>query len=301
MGILVGDNFDSAGLLNQNLNLLDQLQVQFQQKKDFGEAVVVTTSQDLEEQIQQGRGLAAEIGCAFLLRNRKSLKHLIADTQAQGVVVVESNRTTLQLVDGQKTFFHPNMARHRAEVLSGKAEDSMVTAMGLTPGQKVLDCTFGMGSDALIASLTVGEPGLVVGLEASLLLWALVRRGMMDYPWDRIARVGESLHQASLRIKLFNLDHREALKQLPDRSFDVVYFDPMFQRSIWGSNGIELVRSWGCQQRLEFSTVQEAVRVARHRVVVKERKDSPELAKLGFDRLLLGAKRISYGILEVAR
>lgn len=170
--------------------------------------------------------------------------------------------------------------------------------MGLTPGQQVLDCTFGLGSDALIASLHAGETGLVVGLEKSLLLSVLLRWGLREYPWLRLSRVGDSLAKASRRIKLYNLDYREVLEHLPDRSFDVVYFDPMFPRSVRCSNGIELVRSWGCQETLDKTVLQQAARVARHRVVVKVRKDSPELTKLGFDRMILGARRIGYGILE---
>jgi hypothetical protein len=190
------------------------------------------------------------------------------------------------------------MARHRAEILAKNGEDVMLTAMGFTPGQQVLDCTFGLGSDALIASLHAGETGLVVGLEKSLLLSVLLRWGLREYPWLRLSRVGDSLAKASRRIKLYNLDHREVLEHLPDRSFDVVYFDPMFPRSVRCSNGIELVRSWGCQETLDKTVLQQAARVARHRVVVKVRKDSPELTKLGFDRLILGARRIGYGILE---
>ena len=214
------------------------------------------------------------------------------------MVVVGTDRVTLQPAEGTKAFFHPNMARHRAEILAKNGEDVMLTAMGLTPGQQVLDCTFGLGSDALIASLHAGETGLVVGLEKSLLLSVLLRWGLREYPWLRLSRVGDSLAKASRRIKLYNLDHREVLEHLPDRSFDVVYFDPMFPRSVRCSNGIELVRSWGCQETLDKTVLRQAARVARHRVVVKVRKDSPELTKLGFDRMILGARRIGYGILE---
>lgn len=298
------NNYDNSLSVSGTLNLLNQLQSLFKQKPDSHklgpvESVVVTTSQDLAEQIERGRELARDIDCEFVLRNDRPLKNLFMNTLVQGIVVVESDRITLQSVEGPKSFFHPNMAKHRAEVLSRNGEDSMVTAMGLTPGQKVLDCTFGLGSDALIASLIVGKTGLVVGLEASLLLSAMIRWGMQEYPWQRVARVGELLRKASQQIKLFNLDHRKVLPQLPDASFDVVYFDPMFQQSVRCSNGIELIRSWGCHQPLEVVTIQQAARVARRRVVVKARKGSPEFTKIGFDRLIQGARRISYGIIDV--
>ncbi len=290
---------------NQPLSFLAKLQSAARREIKIGpinqgaaDAVVVTTSQDTAVQIERARQFAQEIACPFVRREQRSLPQLCAEYGAAGVVVVENYRVTLHPLEGPKAFFHPNMARHRAEVLVKDGEDVMLTAMGLTPGQQVLDCTFGLGSDALIASLRVGDAGLVVGLEKSLLLSVLLRWGLREYPWPRLSRVGELLAKASSRIELYNLDHREALAHLPDRSFDVVYFDPMFPRSVRCSNGIELVRSWGCRESLDKTVVQQAVRVARRRVVVKVRNDSPELTKLGFDRLILGARRIGYGILE---
>jgi hypothetical protein len=291
--------------VNHLLNLLAKLQTAAEQRRKTGalnqgaaDAVVVTTSQDTAVQIERAVQFAREIDRPFVRRAQKSLPQLCAEQAAAGVVVVGTDRVTLQPAEGTKAFFHPNMARHRAEILAKNGEDVMLTAMGFTPGQQVLDCTFGLGSDALIASLHAGETGLVVGLEKSLLLSVLLRWGLREYPWLRLSRVGDSLAKASRRIKLYNLDHREVLEHLPDRSFDVVYFDPMFPRSVRCSNGIELVRSWGCQETLDKTVLQQAARVARHRVVVKVRKDSPELTKLGFDRLILGARRIGYGILE---
>lgn len=298
------ENPDQAAV-NHPLDLLARLQFAAKQRiktealnQGAAYVVVVTTSQDTAFQIERAIQFAREIDCPFVRREQKSLPQLCAEQAAAGVVVVETDRVTLQPTEGTKAFFHPNMARHRAEILAKNGEDAMVTAMGLTPGQQVLDCTFGLGSDALIASLQAGEAGLVVGLEKSLLLTVLLRWGLREYPWQRLSRVGEPLAKASGRIKLYNLDHRQALGHLPDRSFDVVYFDPMFPRSVHCSNGIELVRSWGCRETLDEAVLRQAARVARQRVVVKVRNDSPELTKLGFDRLILGARRIGYGILE---
>ena len=176
----------------------------------------------------------------------------------------------------------------------------MVTAMGLAPGMKVLDCTLGLGSDALIASLVVGELGLVVGLEVSPILSLLVQRGFKEYPWSSFPQIGELLQKAADRIRVFNLDHRQVLNQLADNLFDVVYFDPMFQKSVGSAKGIAVVRNLGFSKPLEPVSLYEAVRVARCRVVVKERKGSQEFTRLGLNQLIQGANRISYGILEVS-
>jgi len=261
---------------------------------------MITTSQDKPDQIERGRTLARELGCRFYWRRQRPLSQFIEDLSVQGIVVVESDRLTFQSRVGPKFFYHPNMARHRALNWLRGGVDPMVTAMGLSLGMTVLDCTLGLGSDALITSLAVGELGLAAGLEVSPILSLLVQRGFKEYAWSSFPQIGELLQKAADRIQVFNLDHRLVLEQLADNSFDVVYFDPMFQKPVGSATGIAVVRNLGCGKTLEPATLQSAARVARCRVVIKERKDSHEFTRLGLDQLIHGAKRISYGILEVS-
>lgn len=45
----------------------------------------------------------------------------------------------------------------------------MLRAAGLSEGDTFLDCTLGLGSDAIIASMAVGETGSVIGIEKTAL------------------------------------------------------------------------------------------------------------------------------------
>jgi len=64
------------------------------------------------------------------------------------------------------------------------------------------------------------------------------------------------------------------------------------------------MRPWrvlACHRPLTRATIAAARRVARRRVVVKERSDSPVFAELGLTRVVGGRKsRIAYGVLDVA-
>ena len=286
------------------IDRLRKMEADFRRTKDIQalvDTIIITTSQDKPDQIERGQTLARELDCRFYWRRQRPLSQFFENLSVQGIVVVESDRLTFQSRVGSKFFYHPSMARHRALNWLRGGVDPMVTAMGLSPGMKVLDCTLGLGSDALITSLAVGELGLAVGLEVSPILSVLVQRGFKEYPWSSIPEIGELLQKAAGRIQVFNLDHCQALKRLDDKSFDVVYFDPMFQQTVWSAKGIAVVRNLGCFNTLEPDTLYEAARVARYRVVVKERKGSQVSARLGLNRVIEGANRISYGVLEVTR
>lgn len=53
-------------------------------------------------------------------------------------------------------------------LLTGEKEP-MLRAAYLSEGDTFLDCTLGLGSDAIIASMAVGETGSVVGIEKTIL------------------------------------------------------------------------------------------------------------------------------------
>src|SRR5438445_301157 len=76
-------------------------------------------------------------------------------------------------------------------------------------------------------------------------------------------------------------DHRQALREMPDGSVDVVLFDPMFRSA--GESGalFELVRTLAEHAPLATETLREAQRVARRGVLVKDAPPGNELARLG--------------------
>ncbi len=143
--------------------------------------------------------------------------------------------------------------------------DPLVRAAGLRAGDEVLDATLGLAGDALIAG--------VIALEASPVLAAFVTAGLR-----RLLVPGRA---AAGRIEVRCADHRAALREMPDRSVDVVLFDPMFRSA--GESGalFDLVRTLAEHAPLAPETLREARRVARRGVLVKDAPPGHELARLG--------------------
>ena len=168
--------------------------------------------------------------------------------------------------------------------------DHFVAATQLQPGQRYLDCTLGLGADALIASHLVGNRGRAVGLEASLLLHFVVSRGLKAY----------RTHYAALAADLKRLEtyHTEALpflRQQPADSFDVIYFDPMFRFPVHQSSTMQPLRPLAFEEPLTRAVVEEALRVAP-RVVIKERGETI-LRELGCSTFTGGRySRVMFGI-----
>ncbi len=168
--------------------------------------------------------------------------------------------------------FHGGMAHlRRRRLAAGETDDTFVRMTQLRKGDAVLDCTLGLGQDALVASLAVGPTGRVVGVEKSLALYALVSAGLEDY----------ALGPDSCRVEVVHADARDYLRTLPAHCFDVVFFDPMFSRPRKAQPGFDVLRRFADHAPLTPETLEEGRRVARRWVVVKGSKHSDDLKKLG--------------------
>jgi 16S rRNA (guanine1516-N2)-methyltransferase len=100
------------------------------------------------------------------------------------------------------------------------------------------------------------------------------------------------------RIKVHADDHTQFLSRQPDKSFDIVYFDPMFRVKVEASTGIHILHALADPHPLSESAVREAVRVAKKRVILKERYHSNEFQRLGFQKVGGGATSIAYGFID---
>ncbi|NPV47641.1 MAG: class I SAM-dependent methyltransferase [Armatimonadetes bacterium] len=189
-------------------------------------------------------------------------------------------------------FYHPGMAKVRLHSHRRGDPDPMIQAMDAQPGDEVLDCTLGRASDALLVSWVVGETGRVVGLEASAVLAALVRDGIARY-----ADPSAALTAALRRIRCQWADYREYLPECPDGAFDVVYFDPLFDEPLETSPAMAPLRLLAERAPLTAETVAEAARVARRRVVIKQRRGSGLWHRIPVDRVVHGrSARVEYGV-----
>ncbi len=255
------------------------------------EIIVTTSSKATQETMKAARALADHYRLRFAPRDR--IKTTSQEAIPPFLLIVGRERLFLQTPSG-KYHFHPGMAALRIKRLVGGETDTMVSAMGLHPGDLVLDCTLGLGGDAIVASHVVGAAGKVVGLESVPALAILVQEGLAHYRFGYPA-----IDEAMRRVIAVHASSHSYLPCLPDRSFDVVYFDPMFRATVDASPGMVPLRELGDPGGVTADLITQARRVARRRVVMKERRGSAEFARLGFARIAGGnSSHVAYGIIE---
>ena len=202
---------------------------------------------------------------------------------ADALLVLGGDGWTLRSPDGLLRFT-PGMAQLRIKRIDqGFAEDMLIRVAELHPGDHVLDCTMGLGSDALVCARIVGPTGKVVALEKSLALYALAAD-----PLQRPYAAGFA------QIEARHADSAVVLPQLPAKSFDVVLFDPMFGRPNKSSQAFDMLRHYADPSGLTPQMLDDARKVARRWVVVKASRYSKDLKKLG---LVAEERSLSRGVL----
>jgi hypothetical protein len=239
------------------------------------------------------RTLAARLGAPLVARDRRSLAGLLAEYGADTVLVAAKDGPVVHTPGGEY-FFHLSMAELRINNLKDGKPDHMISAMGLTPGMNVLDCTLGLATDAIVASFVAGEEGRVVGLEASPVIAAVTGYGLTAFASGR-----PDVDAALRRIAVVDADYNDYLAALPDASFDVVFFDPMFRAPLLASSSLHPIRCLADPRPVSAGAIAAARRVARRRVVMKEASGSGEFARLGFAAIVGGKySSVSYGVME---
>ena len=217
------------------------------------------------------RDAAARRALPFQPRATRSLAEVAVAAGVEALLVL-GGHSSLWL-DGVEQRWHPGMGGLRAKrLLQGErvTGDSFLEAARLRPGDAVLDCTLGLGADALVAAAAVGDGGRVVGLESSPLLAAWAGEGLARLPGE-----------AAARVEVIAADHAAWLAGAPDRSFDVVVFDPMFRHARAAAPGFDLLRRLGDARPLSRAALDRARRVARRGVLVKDGTPGWDLARLG--------------------
>lgn len=257
--------------------------------------LIITGSQSRQEPDRDMLDFIAESGFPYYPRQRRSLAGMAAQYDADGVIVW-LNEGPVLLLGNEKFFFHPSMARIRLGAYRKKGTvDPLIRACSLEPTDHFLDCTLGLGADAIVASYFAPQ-GRVVGVESSPGIAMVIKWGMQRYR-SEFAWLGDAIH----KVEVVNRPHLALLQNLPDESFDVVYFDPMFRRPLMHSQPLAPLRLLANHGALEAEAVTEACRVARKRVVMKERRDSEEFERLGFPDIV-GSRHnpICFGCIHIA-
>lgn len=259
--------------------------------------IVTTSSRENPSDCRIAIQIAEHLNTKFVARERLSFQQLSKKYNASLIVVIKNQLPFLRNMHGEELFFHPGMSGLRILNRSRGLKDNMIMALGLEKGFSLLDCTVGLASDALLAAYEVGEGGIVVGIESMPLIALITRYGLQRLTTSCFTKYPE-LSAAAGKIRIIQQNHQVLLRLLPDNSFDVVYFDPMFRSPKTLSSGIRPLRPFADDHPLDYDSVKEALRIARRRVVIKESAGSSEFDRLNIHYIVGGDYgSIHYGVL----
>jgi 16S rRNA (guanine1516-N2)-methyltransferase len=257
--------------------------------------VIVTTSYEAtQDNLLKAEELARELGGKFVPRQRYSLQQLRSRYKVNHVLLVTKEEIRYYGEEQSPIFFHPSMGAVRVKRLLRGEADLLLVASNVREGDTVIDCTAGLASDSIIFAYAVGDKGQVLALESEAIPAMLIREGLSSYVSDI-----PELNHAMRRIQAFHTNHLDYLSRLADQSADVVYFDPMFRKPIEASSSISPLREVANSHAISLEAMHEARRVARRSIVLKEHRDSPEFARLGFEQVLRSNTKTTYGVIRL--
>ena len=255
--------------------------------------MVTTSNSPSPALIESAKRTAKYFNVPFAERRNLSLENLARISCADGLLVLSSKKLAF-IMGEHEFFFHPGLARLRIKGIKKGKSDQMITAMSLSAGESVLDCTMGLGTDAIVASYVSGSSGRVTGLESSAIIAGLVKSGLSDYREN-----DQDIMLAMRHINVINQKNKEYLASLDAGSFDIVYFDPMFRFPRLMSSAMNASRMLANHDPVDCETIELAINAAARRVVMKERRGSAEFDRLGFKHIIGGRHApIAYGVIE---
>lgn len=260
------------------------------------ENFIVTTVRKPDSEIEQlAAEISAKLGGRFVARESLSFDTLKKVHGVENILLVRRNSLSV-ITSAGEFFFHPNTAHLRIKNLRAGDGDRLIDVMKISAGSKILDCTLGLGSDAIVESFIAGSSGRVVALEKNPLIFEVVSRGLKNFSDD-----SPHILEAMRRIETINVAAEDFLPTCAENSFDVVYFDPMFSRPVQKSSGINPLRPLAEKNPLTPEIIREACRVAKFRVVLKDSANSPEFERLGFKIVTDSGKysSFSFGVIEL--
>jgi hypothetical protein len=238
----------------------------------------------------RAKELAQELNLPYI--PRRSFRDLLKIVGTDYCYVVESDRIVVKYRSGS-LFFHPSTAKVRMRNVKKGLKDHLIECLQLAGSEWILDTTFGLGAEAVLMAGFL-EEGKVVGLEASTPTYIVVREGLKNYR-DKEDWVNDAMR----RIEILNVDFREHLVNCPDDSFDIVYCDPMFENPVYESSSMNPLRPFAVYDTVTDKDVEEMLRVARRKVVLKAHALDSLFNRIKVDRIT-GSKKsqVLYGVIE---
>lgn len=250
---------------------------------------VSTSLHPTQAQEELGKRIAGEEDVIFIPRGKTPLENLFEEAGMDQVILVTRSGLRFQSQQGQTFFFHPNLSLLRIKNLLKQQPDPFVTLFKMKKGQSVLDCTLGMGADAIVSSFLVGDAGKVVALESQPVIAVIVKQGLLQYHSPI-----KPLEEAMRRIQVCRTNYHSYLRELSDNQFDFVLFDPMFEQTVQASSAMQMLKQLANHQPLNAEAIEEALRVCKDKVMVKGR--SKNLNHLGIP-IVKKAGKVSWGVL----
>lgn len=263
----------------------------------FHRAVVTTQRRPGERDQAEARDVARALDLPFVPRANLSLQRLALE--ASIVLIVAAGDRALWFPGlPQPWRFHGGLGVLRIRRLLRGLGDPLLDACDIREGDTILDATGGACADALVLAHAVGTGGRVEVIESSELLHTVVSHGV------ETIRFGEEAVDSALdRMRVHRADHGSHLASMEDGAVDVVYFDPMFREPAKAPPGFGVIRMLANHSPLTEEVLQEALRVARRRVVVQDHREGSELERLGIPVSPTGGRysSIRFGVLEKRR
>lgn len=255
--------------------------------------MIVTTSQRADRAVKEkAASLAEAFSVPYVNRSKQPVNKLAAFYQCP-VLLVSKERIELHDGTSNPFFFHPGSAMFRVKRLLSGGEDELVKVCGLREEMSFLDCTMGPAADTITASAAVGPSGRVQAIEANPFIARIVQEGLKT--WNEGPA---ELITAMKNVAVASADYHDYLHTVPDRSFDVVYFDPMFEEAV-ESSGIAPLRSFASYADITIDAVEQAKRIARQRVVLKDHFRSDRFKQLGFEQHIRKTSKFHFGVIDV--
>ncbi|MFD2445764.1 class I SAM-dependent methyltransferase [Bacillus sp. CGMCC 1.16607] len=254
---------------------------------------ITTAGRTNEEMKGQAKAIAVELQIPYVERNKRSVAQMQHHMNDSCIVVGKERLELFANGESEPFFFHPNSAMFRIKRLIRGEHDPFIDACQLRRGMSFVDCTLGLASDSIVASFQVGPEGKVIGTEAEKYLSYIVQRGLNQ--WE--SEISD-INAAMSRIKVIHIHSYDYLKTLANESVDCVYFDPMFEESILESDGIRALTNIAVYEEFQSLLLEEALRVAKERVVLKDHYQSKRFSQFGFQVIQRKTAKFHFGIIE---
>lgn len=251
---------------------------------------VTTSYKPTDAQVARARSVAAQISAPYSIRSGR-LDAMFESLGVDLIYVVTKIREELRSRT-EHIFVNPGLIKLKR--FDGAAHP-LIRAVAPPEGpavDRVVDATIGLASDAVQLAWVLDVQ--VEGIESSPAICCLLEEGLV-----RMGRLSQRWSEVTGRISVKEGRAVDRLAELPEGSRPVVFFDPMFERPLEAVPGFDVFRRVAEHAPLDVPTLEQAIRVAAHRVVVKVPHGARPTAEAepGFNRRVCG-RAVDYVIVE---